>query len=387
MADDAPVNFIPLSECLSESFDALQPPQTYNLKAPKTGSYLRCYMSYNRGTAEQPALDEPLFELAICKGTVEEKPNEDGSFGYQLKLTIKDERDQAGFDRMYLGMLNVAFKYKGQFGQAMATIESLKGTLKNPLYRIVDKMTGQLVANADPISWLKFDAKKTRFTHLRPRKEKGPDGNVEYDQVPIDYKQLVGKELEVSVIINTRDLYKGSTLSPQIFVRSCIILDMNNAGHVEHEKSGQLAEYLKAKAADPRYMDDLNEKFEKLKAQGPRTSTTPGASNSLLTAASASSSSVPPGFPTQQTQHHGPSTVPQTPAPQYQQFIQQPPQQLPFGVQMQQQPQQFQMQMPGQVPQTPGQPQFQQPQQFIPGTGQIDLSQQMAQFMTPRTAF
>jgi hypothetical protein len=420
--DASEVNFIPISEVRSEAFIASQPPQTYQLKAPKTGSYSRCYMSYNRGTPEQPVIDEGLFELSICKGEVEEKVNEDGTMGIQLKLMITNPDDQAGLDRAYMGCAGVVGLYKGQFGQPHFNPQTPHGVVKNPLYRFINKQTGELIQGATPVLWCKIDEngkKKSKFKQFKPKKNE--DGTFMYDEhgepvieeIPISPRSLAGKDLEVSVVIHYSDIYKGSTISPQVKSRSVVVLDVKGAGSVEHGKSSQLLNHLKEKLqTSPDSFDTLATEFEKL-----RTSAKAAPAPSLLKPADPPQTGlpqagVPPGFPQQQLQITAPQQQLQIGAPPG--FPQQPgmlPQQVPQGFPQQGLPQGFPQQVPQMgypqqmgtphqqgfpqglpqglsVPSTPGPiTQLQVPgfvQGNLPmGTNQIDMSQ----FLQAQTQF
>ncbi len=353
---DTDVNFLPISSVFSDSFVAPQPPQTYQLKAPKTGSYSRCYLSYNRGTPDKPIIDEALFELTICKGVVEEKPNEDGSVGWQLHLQVADPNDQAGLDRAYMGCAKIVGLYKGMFGQPMFNPDAPYGVLKNPLYRSVNKQTGAIIDGATPSLWCKID-KKSAFKEVKVKRNADgqpiidSNGDPEVDTPSIDYKTLKEKDLTVSVILHYSNIYKGSTISPQVMVRSCAILQVSGAGHVDHTKSNKLTGFLKTQMTqDPAYFDNLAKEFEKLRTQAPK----PTAGPSLLKPADQSQASgMPPGFPGQ-LQIGAPPGFPPQQQQVPQQLQQQPTQQ--FQQPTQQQPYQ---QQPSTVPSTPGPAQYQ----------------------------
>ena len=412
--DASDVNFISVSQIRSEAFIASQPPQTYQLKPPKTGSYSRCYMSYNRGAPEAPIIDEGLFELNICKGEVEEKANEDGTLGIQLKLLISDPQDQAGLDRAYMGCAGIVGLYKGQFGQPHFNAQSPHGVVKNPLYRFMNKQTGEFIAGATPVLWCKIDErgkKKSKFIEVKPKRNEDGSfvlnerGEPETEDIPIPPRSLVGKDLEVSVIVHYSDLYKGVNISPQVKARSVVVLDAKGAGSVQHGKSSQLLNHLREKLqTSPDSFETLSAEFEKL-----RTSAKTPAGPSLLKTNDAPQTGlppggVPPGFP-QQLQIGAPPGFPQQ---QQQGFPQQqlqiggpPPQGFPQqqGFLPQQMPQGFPQQVPqtpqqtgfqqGQVPSTPGPisqlqvPGFAQGGLPMMGANQLDMSQ----YLQPQTPF
>lgn len=293
------LNFIPISSIKSENFLASQPPQEIKMRPPKTGSYWRCYLSYNRGTPQQPVVDEPLFELNICKGVVEQKDGEDGNVSWQLKLTIDDPLDQGGFDRAYFGCANVVALYKGPFGQPKFSATNPYGTLRNPLFQPINRQTGEHILGAKPIIWCKIDPKKSSFKQLVPKKNAqgvlllDSEGLPEVEEVKIDYKALTECEITASVVLSYNNIYKGAMISPQVAIRSCVVLNVTGIHHVEHTKSEQLMNFVKKQITeDVDYFDKLATDVEKLRLQTPKS--TPGSETSLLKPGS----SVPIGFPT-----------------------------------------------------------------------------------------
>jgi len=251
------IGFKTISEIQATDVAALQPPAQVQLKAPKTGSYSRCYITYPTG-------EEFLFELSgkiTCY--LDQKTAEDGTLSYQLKMDLSNPIDQKGFSEIYKGLSAVVHKYKGAFGQPMFNPANPHGVLKNPMFSPMDKNTGELIQGAKPIVWAKIDA-KSNFTKVVPKRDRNGNLTRDYDLLPVDYKNLAGKQVKASVILHLSDIYKGSTISPQVKIRSCAILEVTNSGYVDHRQSSVLSSLMNDDL-DPEYLETLAKDMDKLK--------------------------------------------------------------------------------------------------------------------------
>lgn len=265
-----PSTFISASRIVSANVSAPNPPKQYELKPPKVGKYSRTYLQYNYGTPQQPSISEPLFELAITNGTIRKKVK-DGKTEWKLNLRISNKQDLAGLEQLDAGMRQVIFKYKGKFNLHSYNPDndpSFRGSFFSPR-----DDNGELIQGADPIMSLKINDQSS-FQAVIDSK-----GNTE----KVDYHNLEDKTITCSVIFNPRDLYSsGSAPSPQLFVRSCMIMSVSDKGEVDHNKSDIVRKFLQE---NPSMIDTLIEQIAKLKA---------GEKTSLLETATNSNNKTPP---------------------------------------------------------------------------------------------
>lgn len=255
------------SKIVAEKLHAPNPPKDITVESKNSPgtkeSYTRTYLSYNYGDEVKPYYSEPLFELNICKGRL--KLNKKGVI--KLNLTIKDQGDIAGLDQLSKGFALVVNKYKTKFMLKNFTPEN-PGELRGAYFHPVTE-DGSIIAGSSPIVSLKMD-NKTVFKSIKPRIDPTtkapimmPDGTPDFEEVIEDYKNLINKEIECSVIFSARDLYRSTgTPLPQMFVRSCIMFSVSAAGEVEHNKSAMVTKYLRD---NPALLDTLVEQIARLK--------------------------------------------------------------------------------------------------------------------------
>lgn len=315
------IAYVSLAEVSIDRFDATQAPKTYNLKAPKTGSFSRLYISYNRGTPTTPNYKEPLFEFTSeLNASVVNKLEEDGRTTWQLHVKVDSPTDINGMSICTEGLNKCISKYPGFYGQKTRLEKDL-------VYRPLDSQTGAFIPGTPGSIWLKI-GKDSKFKELVPVKDENgkyvidpKTGRPQFETPSIDYKLLAEKELKVSVIFHIRDIFKGAKISPQLFVRSCVILEMSEAKDVDHTKSSVIDKYYKSVVEeDPEHFEKLTKEFEKLRTSAPKTPITP----SLLKPVEQE--------PNPQSNQTGqPNNFPMLPAPPQQKYLQYPQQTPTFS--------------------------------------------------------
>jgi hypothetical protein len=259
-------NFISVSEVVPESLDVAQTPQTRPIPGGGQGTQTRAWYSYRFPDGR---VGDAMFELKICKGsigkTVDEKT---GNVTWKLNLRNLDPEDIEGCARIDQGRYRNLFKHK----------LAMKMLNFNPDHPGDIRTISFIPRNDDgsaagePMISLKIDD-KSHFSAIL-----GIEGD-EANEVPIDFKSLIGEDLQCSVIFQLWCDYKGSnasTSSPQIYVRSCAILSSTSRGHVNHTKSEQLKNFLAS--ATPDQLAGLEAQIAELKkrqAEQPKTLLTP----------------------------------------------------------------------------------------------------------------
>jgi len=250
-----------ISESNGDRLAAQKPPQP--LKAKDGSAFTGTFFTYNYGDEQRPVWSEPLFELQICKGTV--KRNEKGKM--KLNLVVTDENDLKGMSNLFRGIATVVNQFKniyGVFDFNPASPSGLRGIHFYPR----DQKTGELVKGGQPIVSLKHND-KSKYSYLEILKN--PDGSAAVDQsgqpayneIPIDYNTLEGRELQCSVVVCVRDLYHATGMPlPRVYVRSCMVLSASEKGSVDHTKSETVRKYL---AANPEMIATLYEQMQKQK--------------------------------------------------------------------------------------------------------------------------
>ena len=265
-------NYIPASTINGNNLRSPTPPK--EITSPKGEKYTRTYLTYDYGSFTS----EALFELKICKAKVKINSKK----AYKLNLTVTDPGDLAGLAQLGLGFAYCVDVYKNKYGLrnfSPTNIGDLRGAF---FYPVNDD--GELIAGASPIVSLKMN-EKTKFKSLKPvinPETKEPvyeefdtvdeHGQLVKSRVPafdeevVDYKTLVDKQFDCSVVFNARDLYRAAgTPLPQMFVRSCMILsNPTESGEVEHSKSEMVRNYLQQ---NPELLNTLAEQMSKAKIE------------------------------------------------------------------------------------------------------------------------
>lgn len=260
-------DFISAANIIANNLTAPNPPKAITITNKSTGkseTYTRTYLSYNYATPKGTFSSEALFELQICKGKV--KRNKKGDI--KLNLSISDQTDLAGLGQLSLGFAYVVQKYKAAYGQHKFDPITNPGDLRGAFFLPAVEGTGEIIEGASPIVSLKMN-EKTKFKVLKPKinLQTGEpimyNGSPDYEEEPIDYLSLIDKSIDCSVVFNARDLYRSTGVPlPQMFVRSCMILNISDSGEVEHTKSEMVRDFL---MKNPEALNTLAEQIAKLK--------------------------------------------------------------------------------------------------------------------------
>jgi hypothetical protein len=234
--------YIPAANIIAANLKAPNQPREITQNGEK---YTRTYLMYDYGVNGKPHIQEPLFELKVCKAKVKLNSKKK----YKLNATVSDEADIAGLNQLGLGFVYAVDTHKLKFGLRDFSLQNNYGL--RGAYFYPSNESGELIAGASPIVSLKMN-EKTKFTLLKPKMDLETDQPIYdelgpvYDLEPIDYKTLLDKQFDCSIVISARDLYRSSGVpSPQIFVRSCMIVSKpTESGEVEHSKSEMVRSFL-----------------------------------------------------------------------------------------------------------------------------------------------
>jgi hypothetical protein len=269
--------YIPASSIIGTNLKAPNPPK--EITSPSGEKYTRTYLSYDFGQPGRPVQSEALFEMQICNAKL--KLNVKGK--YKLNAILKNEGDLAGFGQLSYGFALIVEQYKNKFGLRNFNPSS-PGDLRGAFFYPAT-LEGELIEGADPIVSLKLDEKKSKFSVLKPKVDLNGEPIMEeyeainesgqmvkgssqaYSEEKVDYKTLIDKQFDCSIIICARDLYRSTgTPLPQIFVRSCMILSAPTAsGEVEHTKSAMVRNFLQQNPDAANTMNNLAEQMASLK--------------------------------------------------------------------------------------------------------------------------
>lgn len=258
--------FTPVSEVVPEKLNVAQTPQTRALPGGKQGTQTRAWYSYAHAEGRS---GDAMFELKICKGSIGKAVDEQtGNVTWKLNLRNIDPEDLEGCARIDRGRyLNLA---KHKVAMKMLNFDpNHPGDIRTISF-IPRNDDGS--AAGEPMISLKIDD-KSQFKAIL-----GIEGD-EVNEVDVDFKALIGEELQCSVIFQLWCDYKGSnasTSSPQIYARSCAIINSTSRGRVEHSKSEQLKNFLAS--ATPDQLAGLEAQIAELKkrqAEQPVTLLTP----------------------------------------------------------------------------------------------------------------
>ena len=270
--------YIPVSAIIGTNLKAPNPPKEITNQASGE-KYTRTYLSYDFGRPGKPEQSEALFEMQVCSAKL--KLNAKGK--YKLNAILKNEGDLAGFGQLSYGFALVVDQYKNKFGLRNfnpANPGDLRGAFFYP-----ETIEKELIEGADPIVSLKIDDRKSKFSVLKPKVDLNGEAIMEeyealdesgqlvkgtsqaYSEEKVDFKTLIDKQFDCSIIVCARDLYRSAgTPLPQMFVRSCMILSSPTAsGEVEHTKSDMVRKFLQQNPDAANTMNNLAEQMAGLK--------------------------------------------------------------------------------------------------------------------------
>lgn len=220
------MSYIPVSDVVASRLIAPKPPLK---KIGKDNvNYTITYMKYNCGTENEHSVNKVLFQLNITKCQIIMFRDK-----LRLRVYLCDQGDIEGLSQLSKGFAYCVDKYKEKFNLRNFDPKN-PGDLRGAFYYLVDEM-GEEMREEVPRMDLKINH-KSKFQIPRPDSD-------EFDE--IDPKELVGKEIECSIIFNPDHLrYDYGRPIPQIFVQSCIILDIRDI-EIEHTIDDTVTDFIK----------------------------------------------------------------------------------------------------------------------------------------------
>ena len=241
--------FIPAKEISADLLISPFPPRFCTTRPPQNEQF--CILPVFYGQDEFSDNKEPLFKMQIAKGRIEKKIR-DGKESLRLKLTIKNKDDIAGLCELNKGFRNSVFKYKRELKLPYFGLDRDCGDVMHTIKFAKNEMTGEIISGAAHKLVLKID---DRSIFQKPR---FVDASQEYVYNTIQAKDLLEKEILCSVIINPRHLIKwGAPVIPQIFVRSCAVLDIKQI-EVEHTMGSDIKDFLDSNRQRIDLMNKIN---------------------------------------------------------------------------------------------------------------------------------
>lgn len=227
----------------SEICPTVSPSQTYQslkfcppsppreCQSTQKDKYVMSSLLYNYGTNDHPYLDNPFFKLQITQGKLiksrKGKP--------LLELILQDEEDLKGLLQLSDGFRQILYKYKKEHRLYQFDPKNSHGTCDVVHYQ--RNSCGEYIVGALPKITLKIDNRSIfQIAKLCP------DG-FKYRYETIDHKYLFDKIVTCSVIINPSNLITFVSPSPQIYVKSCIVLSIKQI-EVEHTMDEKINEYI-----------------------------------------------------------------------------------------------------------------------------------------------
>lgn len=189
---------------------------------------------YETGANDEIISDTPLFKLQIAQGRVIR--NRHSKDKLKLILTLKDQNDIKGLSQLSKGFALVIEKHKSRLGMPRFKADT-PGDLRGAYFYQYDPCICEPIEGALPYMDLKIDYRSIfQVPFLSGDK-------IKYKKIKAE--DLLDKNITCSVIINPSHLtrYGGMPL-PQIFVKSCIVLDIKQI-EVEHTLDESISTYLK----------------------------------------------------------------------------------------------------------------------------------------------
>lgn len=237
-------------------------PKTINKKNGQQINYKDVPLFYNYGTEEGPIIDDIKIEFGkvTCPGGIRVTDNDDGTKKYAVMFVFNpsDETDNLMVkcaDGFFTASCMAMSKYKGPLGCFDFDPERPGQFYKNPVYRSRDKTTGELIEGSKVSMFVKliksgfgFTAKQSLFTDTSGK--------------PIDWKYLIGTDLEIIPLVLVDRIYYGNKPSLQVKLLSCIVVKAVRP----NSESTQKDTLAQLKQQDPNIATQLAAQLAKLKA-------------------------------------------------------------------------------------------------------------------------
>jgi hypothetical protein len=213
--------------------------------------------------------DKPLFKLQIVKGRI--ITNKKGDL--ILKISLKNEDDISGLSKLNKGFARCVYQHKIPLKMHKFDL-NIPYDVRSAFMYPHNRNTDEIIEGSTPTMDLKI-----RYNSIFQLPKSVLD---EIEFQPFDPKDLLGKDIICSVIINASHLHQsGSMIFPQIYVKSCIVLDIKQV-EIEHTMEDDVINYLMQK---PERIDLVNSILAK-----------PNKSESAFEPVQVPVQSCPPGF-------------------------------------------------------------------------------------------
>ncbi len=387
------MSFIPLSEAKRENFFAPKEPKEMKWeKDGKSGTFTRTYISYrNEDKTGKVTNGHANFEV---EGEVLIKKTDYGKITTTLHLT--NPRDVIGAKEANAGAMNCIMQQKGPLKMPNFNPASPPDGMRTVYFHETDK-NGIPIEGKEPMIYLHMDeSSEFRFLSWKEVTVKDETGKEItkkefFTQKIPNPDVLVGKVLTGSIVFSIRDIYKGSAIMVQSYIRTITIVSMCEAQSIDALKYSSYLDKVMADARkNPDMMTQLQAKMQELNVSQPVSLLIPNngpVGQNNAPAAQAGSIVISQGQNQQSSQNmqqiqNQVAQQIQSSIPQQQVVPQQQAQIIP-GIPVLQNPQVFQQQ-PQPVQQSVQQPQAQ--FQTIPQQQQIPLQQQQT-VQIPQNAF
>ena len=240
-------DYISASDIVARKFVSVHPKEHTKSNGDK---YTITSLKYNHGTDDEKLVKPPFFRLEITQARVVYVRDK-----LRLRVYLSgSEKELKGLAQLNLGYAYCVEKYKHKFGLRNFDPNN-PGDLRRAFYHPTD-YDGEIIEGALPRMDLKI-----RYQSVFQI----PIGNDEY--YTVDPKFIINKEIICSVIFNSDHLVRYSgTPQPQQFVRSCIILGVNDLDQ-EHTLEEDVTKFIKENAAKVDRLSKLTSKLIGKKVQ------------------------------------------------------------------------------------------------------------------------
>lgn len=182
---------------------------------------------------------------------------------WSLSINYLNDADIKGAHALYIDILDMMLQphIRGNKDMNMNTVktrEAMTGQIKNFLYYQLDSQ-GDPLPGTMPTQYLKIREFKSIFNVPNPKPTNANDKTIK-----VDHKSLRDKLLDAVVCFQVDNIFRGSSCSPQIFVRTCTILNITDDGSVDMTDDDDINEYLAEHGSE---INDMVQKLNELNKQ------------------------------------------------------------------------------------------------------------------------
>ena len=218
--------------------------------------YKELPLCYNYGTPEASIIDSIFVEYpkVRCPGGILVREEKDQRLQYSVKVSfdpINNSDLLAQLGKLYEACAKELEKNRGFFGcfQFQAAMAETCG-FKNPVYYHRDQM-GNIVPGRRPTQFIKLIKSGTGYQSLFT----DPTGQ------PIDWKYLVGTDLEIIPLVIYEKIYYGGKPSLQCKLKSCVVVSASKP----NTETTQISTISQIKEESPDVVAQMQEAMRKLR--------------------------------------------------------------------------------------------------------------------------